>query len=173
MSESEQRTTHTEFILPLSVVSKGDVSRLMNELERVDNELTEQTVREKVGSSEHVEPVMSEQLSEFLSQNNLKLDNALDRSALVKEMRLLKENVPVIHMTFAVPADGESLQQIAKWLRDSVHPQTVVAVGLQPALIAGAYVRTQNHIHDMSLRAALDGGHDLLVNELETLRVGK
>jgi Xaa-Pro aminopeptidase len=169
MSESE-RKTHTEFLLPMNIVSKGDISRLTNELERVDNELTEVSVREKVGSNEHTEPVMSDQLKEFLSENNLKLDNAHDRTELIKEMRLLKENAQVIHMTFAVPADGESMQQIAKWFRESVHPQTVIDVGLQPGLIAGAYVRTTNHVHDMSLRAALASGHDLLVKELETLR---
>lgn len=170
MNESEQQRTHTNFILPLNVVSKGDVSRLVNELERVDNELTADSVRERVGSNEHTEVAMSQQLNEFLGQNNLKLESAHDRGELIKEMHLLKENAPVIHMTFAVPADGESLQQIAKWLRESVHPQTVVAVGLQPALIAGAYIRTPNHVHDLSLRAALEGGHELLVKELETLR---
>jgi hypothetical protein len=172
MNENEQKT-HTNFVLPLNVVTKGDVSRLTNELERVDNELTADTVREKVGSNEHAEIVMSAQLTEFLNQNNLKLENAHDRGELIKEMRLLKENAPVIHMTFAVPADGESLQQIAKWLRESVHPQVVVAVGLQPALVAGAYIRTPNHVRDLSLRAALEGGHDLLVKELETLRGDK
>jgi len=170
---SEELRTHSNFVLPLNVVTKGDVSRLANEFERVDNELTAESVREKVGSSEHVEPVMSQQLRDFVNQNNLKLDNAHDRAELIKEMRLLKDNAPVIHMTFSVPADGESLQEIAKWLRESVHPQTVVAVGLQPALIAGAYIRTPNHVHDLSLRAALTGGHDLLVKQLETLRGDK
>lgn len=165
--------THANFVLPLNVVSKGDVSRLINEFERVDNELTAESVREKVGSGEHVEPVMSQQLRDFLDQNGIQLGDGLRRSELIKEMHLLKENARVIHMTFAVPADGESLQQIAKWLRDSVHPQTVIDVGLQPALIAGAYIRTQNHVHDLSLRAALADGHDLLVKELETLRVGE
>jgi Xaa-Pro aminopeptidase len=170
MSELERRTTHTTFVLPLNVVSKGDVSRLMNELERVDGELTADSVREKVGATEHRETAMSQELTDFLGQNNLTLDNALDRAELIKEVRLLKDNAPVIHMTFAVPADGESLKQIAQWLRESVHPQTVVAVGIQPALIAGAYVRTPNHIHDLSLRAALADGHSLLVKELELLR---
>jgi hypothetical protein len=172
MNETE-RKTHTDFILPMNVVSKGDISRLTNELERVDNKLTEDAVRERVGSTEYVEPVVSDQLREFLNQNNLKLDNARDRTELIKEMRLLKENAQVIHMTFAVPADGESMQQIAKWFRESIHPQTVIDVGLQPGLIAGAYVRTTNHVHDMSLRAALASGHDLLVKELETLRGSK
>jgi hypothetical protein len=172
MSESERRN-HSDFILPLNVVSKADVSRLMNELERVDSELTAVSVRKKVGSDDTHEVAMSDQLTEFIDQNNLKLDNGHDRSDLIKEMRLLKDNAPVVHMTFAVPADGESLQQIAKWFRDSVHPQTVIAVGLQPALIAGAAVRTPNHVHDFSLRAALDGQHEALVKELETLRGDK
>lgn len=170
MSEETTHRTHTDFVLPMNIVSKGDISRLANELERIHNELTEDTVREKVGASERAEVVMSDGMREFLNQNNLKLDNPRDRGDLVKEMRLLKENAQVIHMTFAVPADGESMQELAKWFRESVHPQTVIDVGLQPGLIAGAYVRTTNHIHDMSLRAALKNGHEVLVKELETLR---
>jgi F0F1-type ATP synthase delta subunit len=73
-------------------------------------------------------------------------------------------------MTFAVEADRESLMQLAQWVRETVHPQAVIAVGLQPGLIAGVYLRTPNHVHDLSLRAALDGGHEILVNDLEALR---
>lgn len=169
MSEKTVKT-HADFILPPSVVSKIQLTRLVSEVERVDDAMSAAAVRKKRGLDEHVQPVMSEQLVDFLTLNKLELDTAPERAALISELRKLKDSVPIIHMTFAVTTDPESLQQIAAWLRSSVHPQAVVAVGLQPDLVAGVYVRTPNHVHDLSLRAALEGRHDLLVSELEALR---
>ncbi|MEO5950612.1 MAG: hypothetical protein ABIQ04_04145 [Candidatus Saccharimonadales bacterium] len=172
MSESVVKT-YTDFVLPLSVISKVDISRLLNEIERLDNELTATVVRTKAGVSEHTDATPSGQLSDFLEQNKLTLATSRERSNLISELRLLKDKVPIIHMTFAVPADRESLGQLVGWLRSSVHQQAVITVGLQPALIAGVYLRTPNHVHDFSLRAMLAGGHGLLVKELEMLRGSK
>ena len=162
--------TYTDFVLPPSLVTKVDVSHLVSEAERVDNEMTSAAVRAKAGSSEQPALVMSAQLADFLAQNGLTLGGSNERSALIKQLHLLKDNVPTIHMTFAVEADRESLERLSQWLRQSIHPQAVIAVGLQPALIAGVYVRTPNHVHDLSLRALFDGQRGALVKELEALR---
>lgn len=165
-----QSTISAELTLPPSIVSKADVSRLMNELERVDNELTTSAVRTKVGGQDAGPPLMSNQLTAFLQQNNLELVDSNERTKLIQRLRTLKDDVPVIHMTFAVEADPESLGQIALWLRQTVHPLAVIAVGLQPGLVAGAYVRTNNKVFDLSLRGALKGGRHILNEELEALR---
>jgi hypothetical protein len=172
MTESAVKT-HENYILPFNVVTKIDVSRLVSEVERVDNEMTTTAVRTKTSGVEQTLPVLSEQLSDFLSQNELSLTTGPERSMIVKQLRLLKEKVPVLHMTFAVTADVESLQELINWIRSSIHPQAVIAVGLQPALVAGVYLRTPNHVHDLSVRGALEGRHGLLVEELETLRGSK
>lgn len=166
-------TTYADFILPPSVVSKIDVSRLVSEVEKIDNEMTSVAVRTKTGVSQPTQSVPSEQLAEFIGQNKLDLTNGQKRSELIALLRQLKDNVPVIHMTFAVVADRESLQQCVQWLRASIHPQTVITVGLQPALVAGVYLRTPNHVHDLSLRAMLEGSHGALVKDLEALRGGQ
>lgn len=172
MTEAAPKT-YADFTLPPSVVSRLDVSRLVREVEQVDNAMTTEAVRSKIGAETQPAPVVSETLNEFLTQNDLTLTNSHGRSELVKQLRLLKDKVPIIHMTFAVPADRESLGELAAWLRQSVHPQAVIAVGLQPALIAGVYLRTPNHVHDFSMRAALSGGHGVLIKELESLRGSK
>ena len=169
MNESTAKT-YADFVLPPNIVSKIDLSRLVSEIERVDNELTAATVRAKTGSTEQTQPVLSEQLTDFFTQNKLTFGSSQERSQLITQLRLLKDKVPVIHMTFAVNADRQSLQQLAQWLRSSIHPQAVISVGLQPALVAGVYLRTPNRVHDLSLRAMLEGGHGLLVKELGALR---
>ena len=162
--------TFVDFLLPQSLISKLDVARLLSEVERIDNELTTASVRAKANAAQQPQPVLSSVLEEFLVQNQLTLVNPRDRTELIKQLRLLKDKVPVVHMTFAVPADPESLQKIASWLRSSVHPQAVISVGLQPALVAGVYLRTPNRIHDLSVRAKIEGGHSILMKELESLR---
>lgn len=167
---SEAIKTAADFILPPSIISKVDVSRLVSEAEWADNELTTAEVRAKAGSSQPAKPVAAGQLADFLAQNNLQMGSSHERSELIKQLHFLKDNVPTIHMTFAVPADRESLQQLAAWVRETVHPQAVIAVGLQPALVAGVYLRTPNKVHDFSVRGLLEGRRDLLVQELEALR---
>jgi hypothetical protein len=161
---------YTAFALPSSVVSRVDVSRLVDDAERVDNSLTTDTVRTKAGGETGTVAAPSEQLAAFLDMNQLAFDSSQQRTAIIKQLRLLKDNVPVIHMTFAVEADRESLGQLVSWLREQVHKQTVIAVGLQPGLVAGVYLRTPNHVHDLSLKAKLEGSRDLLVKELEAAR---
>lgn len=173
VTETPAATAHEALILPTTVVTKIDVSRLAKEMERVDSEMTAATVRKKVGAQQQSQPVMSEGLMNFLQLNKLEIQTGKERTAIVKDLRTLKDKVPVLHMTFAVTADVESLQKLIAWVRESIHPQAVIAVGLQPALVAGVYLRTPNHVHDLSVRGALEGRHGLLVEELESLRGSK
>lgn len=160
----------TGFVLPTSIVTKADIARLVREFETVDNILTTISVRKKVGAGEVVAPAMSPQLASFLELNTVDLQNTNARLAYVKQLRNLKDSAPIIHMTFAVIADPESLQQLVVWLRESIHPQTIIDVHLQPSLVAGVYLRTPNHVFDMSVRNALKEKHGELVKELGAAR---
>ena len=166
---SDESLNYTDFKLPPSVVVKLDVARLVNEIEQIDSRLSAASVREKVGVEDQVGLVISPAMEEFLQLNDLNIDDPQLRLQIIKQLRALKNNVPVIHMTFSVTADPESLQKIVSWLRESVHQQAVISVGLQPAIVAGVYMRTQNHIHDLSLRSMLKGQHDVLLSELKSL----
>jgi len=170
MTEVVAPKTHVDFSLPPTIVSRLDVSRLADEAERIDNELTAAAVRAKAGTATTSSPVLSEQFTAFLQLNDLTFNDSRERSELIKQLRLLKDKVPIIHMTFAVEADRASLGQLVQWLRQSIHQQAVISVGLQPGLVAGVYLRTPNHVHDFSLKAKLAGTRDLLIKELEANR---
>lgn len=165
-----QAVDYKTFTLPSSVVTKTDISKLMSDLERFDGEMTAVAVKEKIEADPGGRPVMSDLLEGFLSQNNLSVDDSVGRSDLIRQLRRLKDSAPVVHMTFAVEADRSSLQDVVSWLRESVHPQAVISIGLQPSLVAGVYMRTTNKVHDMSLRSILRGSRESLVKELEALR---
>ena len=168
---SEAVKSYTELVMPPNVVDKVDLARLVREVEDLDNEYTTAEARAKAEVDTPSLSTPSQQLSDFLHLNELSLDiGGHARTELIEQLRLLKDHAPVVHMTFAVEADRESLGKLATWLRSSVHAQALISVGLQPALIAGVYLRTPNHIHDLSLRGMLKNGRGTLVKELETLR---
>ncbi len=169
MSKTDAKD-HSEFTLPTSVVSKVDLARLVKEFEALDNAYTSKSVRKKAGASTEDMPAMSPQLTTFLDLNPVELDNTSARSAYVKQLRLLKDNVKVMNMTFAVVADPESLQKLSAWVRESIHPQTVIDVHFQPALVAGVYLRSQSHVFDFSVRNALKAKRSELKKELEAFR---
>ena len=165
--------TYAELLLPPVIVSKSDVYRLVAEAEQVEASLTTAAARAKAGVTTASLPPLSQQLSEFLRHNNLSLTTPKQWSQLVSQLRLLKEKVPVLHMTFATVADPASLQQLAAWARTSVHPQAVITAGLQPGLVGVVYLRTPNHVHDLSMRGLLSGQREVLVKELGALRGNK
>lgn len=171
MSKLDTTKTYQDFQIPLGVVSKTDLSRLVVEFEGLDNELTGDSVRAKSKTKhQHSAPVMSANLSEFIDSNSLSVTSSRDRANILKQLRILKQKVPVIHMTFATTADPQSLEKLTQWLRANIHSQAIINIGIQPDLVAGVYMRTPNHVHDFSLRGQLKDKHGVLVNELRGLR---
>lgn len=169
---------YSAYLLPPNVVYKADVAHLVSELERVDNDYTAKAARQKIetppSSADDQSPLrLSDQLTAFLDLNQLTLDDSHRRSELITQLRLLKNAVPVLHMTFAVTVEPEELLRLTDWVRRSLHPQAVIEIGLQPGLVAGMYLRTPNKVHDFSLRSQLKAHHNDLTQQLEALRVGK
>lgn len=170
MSEMNPAAT---FVLPANVVTKVDVSRLVTEMEQLDNDLVTRDVHTKAGVPIMNQLTLSEPLRDFLVVNKIEIGSSQQRALLIKQLRQFKLTAPVVHVTFAAPADLESLRKIAAWFRASVHPQSIISVGLQPSLIGGVHVRTPNHVHDFSLRARLAGHRDIITREVEAIRGGK
>ena len=164
-----EQNEQTALLLPPSIVTKIDVSRLVSEMEQVDNELITRDAHIKANVPITSQISLSQQLSDFLSVNTLEIGDGAMRSDLIKRLRHIKNTAPMVHITFASSADTESLRELVVWLRQSVNPQSVLTVGLQPSLIGGAYIRTPNRVHDFSLRARLAGHRDIITKEVEAL----
>lgn len=156
-----------EYKLPARVVTRVDLSRLQAEAERVNADHSTNHARETAGDDSRVDITMSDNLSDFVALNELNFDDSHVREEVIAKLSDIKNTAPSVHMTFSTEADGESLQQLVTWFRTQVHPMTVLSVGLQPSLVAGVYLRTPNHVHDLSLRAALRENRGVLVDELQ------
>jgi len=164
MSDAE-----TQFVLPAALIGRADLARLVREVESLDNDLESQKVRAQAAGTGYHLPTMSRSLSDFLDLNKINIADDQTRMATKEQLRVLKDKAPIIHMTFAVDADPDFLQQLVTYLRANIHPQTLVSVGLQPSLVGGVYMRTPNHVHDFSIRSLLQNKRDIIMHELEGL----
>lgn len=160
-------TKAAAYVLPPALISRADLARLVREVENLDNELAVQKVREKGGKQGYHLPTMSQSLNDFLTTNEIDIANDQVRMELKEHLRVLKDKAPIVHMTFAVDADPDFLQQLVAWVRKEIHPQTLISVGLQPGLVGGMYLRTPNHVHDFSIRTLLKSKRDVMTHELE------
>ena len=161
------KSSDLQYTLPSALIGRADLARLVLEVETVDNDLESQRVRAGAEKSGYRMPTMSRSLSDFLDQNKVTITDDQTRMKLKEDLRTLKDTAPVMHMTFAVDADPDFLQELVQWLRKEIHPQALVSVGLQPGIVGGVYLRTPNHVHDFSIKAVLKNKRDIIVHELE------
>lgn len=171
MNQDDNKQT-SGLILPPSVASRIDMARLVEEIERIDSDLITRQVHEKVGVSGDEELRLSAQASDFLAANQIDIYDSHARTNLIQELKRTKNSAPTVHVTFATEADQDSLAKLIDWIRRSIHPQSLLVVGLQPSLVGGVYVRTANQVFDLSVRSQLSGGRDIIVKELEALSGG-
>jgi hypothetical protein len=140
----------TTFGLPPALIGRPDVSRLLREIEKVDYELESQEIRTP-GQPLSI-PNMSRALTEAITLNNIDVANMLERKRMLESLREAKEKAPNVQITFAVDPAPDITSQLVAWIRSNLHPQALITVGLQPAIIGGCIVRTPDHIYDFSLR---------------------
>jgi hypothetical protein len=165
---SEQSTATP--LLPSALVSRADLSRLVRDIETIDNELEAQRARNHAtGQSGYHLPTFSKGLADFAELNKLDLADDHLRMKLKEQMKVMKEKAPVIHMTFAVEADPSSLAKLVEYIRKEIHPQALLSVGLQPAIVGGVYLRTPNHIFDLSVRSRLSEARSIMAQDIESM----
>ena len=161
--------SRSDLALPSSLATRSDLQRVIAEIERIDNSLNSAQIHEQIGHPADDSLTTSKQLADLLQINDIDIKNGEDRSRLLHDARHLKITAPVIHVTFATSADNDELTKIIDWVRQSVHPMAVLAVGLQPSLIGGVYIRTTNKVFDFSVRSQLANGRHIIKQELEAL----
>jgi hypothetical protein len=163
-------TAAPAYVLPPTLITKADLARLVREVEALDNDLEAQKARARAtGQQGYRLPVISQSLNDFTELNKLDLANDQARMLLKEQLKIMKDKAPVMHMTFAVEADPESLQYLARYIREQLHPLTLLHVGLQPALVGGVYLRTPNHVHDFSVRSQLAKSRGVIQQDMDQL----
>lgn len=154
-----------QFVLPVSLVTVVDVSRLQRELKAVDEFMLQMTIRQP--GQQPALPRSSHNLEEIATQNGLNLLQDSHRKALSQQLDRLHSGAPTIHISLAADPPPAFLTRLITWLRHEIHPELLLQIGLQPSLAAGCIVRTPNKYFDFSLREHFKKNRDILVEQLK------
>lgn len=144
-------STDTVLQLPLSVVSRVDVGRLLREAESIDGFLNQSAIREP-GTPVKL-PRTSRLFDETVQTNKLNVLHQDDRQRLHSFLTEVKSHAPTLHMSFSADPSPMFTQKLLSYLRAEIHPIVLLQVGLQPNMGAGCVVRTTNKYFDFSLRS--------------------
>lgn len=153
-------------VLTPLIASPSDLRRARRELEALDEFLRQSSLRQ--GGKEVKLPTISRVIEELAADSDLNMLKKTDRDRLMKFITLLTQKAPVIHMTFASEPSARAMAKLMTWLRENVHPQVVVSVGIQPSIAAGCIVRTANRQFDFTLRQSLDNQTEKFITNLRS-----
>jgi F0F1-type ATP synthase delta subunit len=148
-----------ELKLPLTVMTKQDLHRLIREVEALDNYINQNSIR---GQKSAALPRLTNTLEALLRENSMDIMDDKLRAGLRVKIGGLVNTAPVVHMSFAVEPSSYMTQQIVAWFRKEVHPALMLHTGIQPTIAAGCVMRTTNKYFDFSLRQHLKASQDLL-----------
>lgn len=137
------------FMLPLGLVGPADVNRLVRECLTL-SELLDAARRP-------APPIASESaLGQLLRQYRLSPASARDLEQVARRLDVLRQKAPLIHIAFGAEPSARFINSLLTWLRQELHPQLLLQIGLQPNMGAGCVVHTTNRYFDFSLRQRFD-----------------
>jgi F0F1-type ATP synthase delta subunit len=139
--------------LPTTLVNQTDLARVLRELNSLNDFFTEARIRS--GGTAMNMPKLSRLLDQLARENSVNLLDESERSNLFTSLQAIAKSAPKMHLSFAAEPSFKALEQILIWLRQNIHPHSLVQVGLQPAIAGGCVLRTANKVFDMSLRSNL------------------
>lgn len=162
MSERKEKTNG--LIMVNSLVSPGDVSRALREVQKIDELIYQSKLRKHPGSENEITP--SAGLKDLMAANKLSLQNEQHRKSLIQQLQTIRQDSPVVHVSFAVEPSSNFLRSLTSWFRDNTMPNVLIETGLQPSIAVGCMIRTNNKIYDLSLRSKFQNYRQLLVDKL-------
>lgn len=145
-----EHKTETKLVLPVHIVSRVDVGRLLRNAQELDEFLRQAAIREP-GTPLKM-PKTSHLLDEFISVNKLNALQEADRKIILDFFEEIRTKAPVLHMSFSADPPPSFTQKLIGWIRQEIHPHALLSIGMQPNLGAGTVMRTRNSYFDFSLR---------------------
>jgi hypothetical protein len=150
--------------LPLSVTGPADLSRLLRELDGINEQLLQLQLRR--GGTEVKLSKTSRLMDQAVELNGLNLLHDEDRLTLRQAFQAVLQRAPVLHFSFSADPSPEFMTKLLAWLRREIHPLVLVTTGLRPTIGAGCIVRTTNRSFDLSLSQSLKRQRQLLTDKL-------
>lgn len=159
-----------ELKLPTKIVSRGDLNRILRELNRLNDYLVGAQFKgdDPAAVNQNISPL----LGELAAANNYDLMDENRRKELYAQLETLSAKGPGLHISFTSAPSPNSLEKVIVWLRGNIHPQVLLSVGLQPTIAAGCVLRTPNRVIDMGLKQTLMEKQPLLLEMIKGVNHG-
>lgn len=132
--------------LPDNIVTPLDLGKIQRELFALDEFLS-------ASRSHNAKlPYTSPSLQTMAKESNINLLHQEDRDQFTKQLQFVRRTAPTVQISFASDPTKQALRPIIRWFRESGHPNTLIAVGVQPNIAGGCVVRTASQSFDFSLQ---------------------
>lgn len=151
-------------VLPVGIVSRADLGRVLREVEALDDFLAQAGIRQP-GTPIRL-PRTSRLLEECIATNKLHVLHDQDRQQLHSFLISVRAKAPVLHMSFSADPSPRFTNRLMTYLRSAIHPLVLLEVGLMPNIGAGCIVRTTNKYFDFSLRQSFNAQQELLISKI-------
>jgi len=148
------------FVLPDALYMRSDVSRLLREIETLQDAARMSKVRGKAAEA------APSHLLQQLIEANTHDDAAPSYEELSRVLSTLRDKAPSVHMSFATNPSNEFMLSLVAWFRQQVHPYVMLQIGLQPSIAAGCVVRTPSRYFDLTMRKHFIDKRAMLVKQL-------
>lgn len=140
-------------VLPLSVITTMDLSRVLRELSLLDEFLLQSSIR--TPGTPMTLPRLSRLLDETATVNKMNLLEQQDRTVLIAALTSIKERAPRLHISLTAEPSAQFINKISEYIRANISSTALIQIGLQPTIAAGCIFRTPNRQFDFSLRQHL------------------
>jgi hypothetical protein len=165
--ESNNDGTRTGQLPPL-VVGLVEINRLLRELATIDDTLLEHTLRKTDSDARMLKT--SRLMDQMVDLNELNLLHKTDRERLRRFLDAVVGRAPTLHISFSADPSPNFLEKLMVWLRENIHPQVLVTIGVQPTIAAGCIVRGPNKHFDFSLRQDFEDKRQMLIDQITGAR---
>ena len=157
--------SHSNSVLPLSIVSRSDIIRLQKTLQSYEAQLHQAKLRnEKISAPTH-----DTALYELAEANGLQLSLASDRMYIQKQLDDYQKHTIEVTVSFANQPSEQALGTLTHWLRTHINSAVLIRVTIQPSIVGGCIVRTTNKVFNFDFRHMLQHADPVLKREIASL----
>ena len=112
-------------------------------------------------------PAMSPALQSIVTAQNINLLQPEHRARFRQQLDFVRRTAPTVQVSFGAEPSRQALRVLVRWFRENGHPNTLIAVGVQPHIAGGCIVRTSTKTFDFSLQQLLQSNRAELAKKLQ------
>jgi F0F1-type ATP synthase delta subunit len=100
-------------------------------------------------------PTISPSLQTVVNAQKINLLLPDHRARFRQQLDFVRRTAPIVQVSFGSEPSRQALRVLVRWFRENGHPNTLIAVGIQPHIAGGCIVRTSTKTFDFSLQRLL------------------